>query len=211
MIQVFHVFKKNAVISKKDYTPELRKSFFEWGNLLVSRLGILRDKQLLLANEYKDRIPGSRTGTVIIQDIIGYSGTSAKNEYLRYAKSMDIPDWYVDSWVKKFPEVITFNKEDRMPHFESFSIHLQNRELYLKDSHKLCDLKPGNPIRIRLNTQWDFSASGRRERRYSESEYIIQYLGEAEEMVFIPENKLEVQREIPWRTAKMIDLRTAFY
>jgi hypothetical protein len=211
MIQVFHIFKKNAVIPKQDYTPELRKSFFEWGNQLVSRLGKIQDKQLLLATEYEGLIPVTRTGAVIIQDIIGYSGTSAKSDYLRYAKSMDLPDWYVDNWVKKFPEIIRFNKEDLMQHFESFSINLQNKELYLKDAHKLCDLKSGKPVRILLNEKWDFTASGRRERSYSESDYMIQYLGEVETIAFIPENKLEVQREIPWRTAKTIDLRKTFY
>lgn len=211
MIQVYHVFKKNAVIPKSEYTPELRKSFFEWGNQLVSRLGILKDKQLLLANDYKDLIPVTRTGTIIIQDIIGYSGTSAKSDYLRYVKSMDIPDWFADNWLKQFQEIIAFNREDRVQHFESFSIDLKSRELYLKDEHKLCDLKPGKPVNIRLNAKWDFTASGRRERSYSESDYIIQYLGEAEIVAFVPEKELEIQREIPWKTAKMIDLRKTFY
>jgi hypothetical protein len=211
MIRVFHVFKKNVVIPKRDYTPELRKSFFEWGNQLVSNLGILRDNQLLLPDEYEDQVNVSRTGTVIIQDIIGYSGTSAKSDYLRYAKKMDIPDWYVESWLERHPEIITYNKEDRMQDFESFSIDLKNRELYLKDAHKLCDLRIGNPVRIRLNARWDFSASSGRQRTYSESEYIIQYLGEAASVEFVPGNKLEIQRQIPWKTAKTIDLRTAFY
>lgn len=211
MIQVFHIFKKNAVISKKDYTPELRKSFFEWGNQLVSRLGILQENQLLLPDEYKDQVNVSGKGTVILQDIIGYSGTSAKSDYLKYAKSMDLNSWIIEGWLKRFPEIITFNKEDRMQYFELFSIDLESGELYRKDAHKLCDLKPGKPIRILLNEKWDFTGTGRRERSYSESDYIIQYLGEVETIAFVPENKLEIQREIPWRTAKTIDLRKTFY
>lgn len=68
-------------------------------------------------------------------------------------------------------------------------------------------MKLGKPVRILLNEKWDFTASGRRERSYSESDYIIQYLGEVETIAFVPENKLEIQREIPWITAKTIDLR----
>ncbi|WP_343632865.1 hypothetical protein [Fluviicola sp.] len=211
MIRVLHIFKKNAVIPKPEYTPGIRKSFFEWGNQLVSRLGMIENNHLLLANEYKDQIHISRTGTVIIQDIIGYSGTSAKSDYLRYAKMNDIPGWYVDSWLRRFPEIITFNKEDRMQQFESFSLNLQSLELYLKDAHKIADLKSGNPVLVRKNGKWDFSATGRRQRNYFESEYIIQYLGEVENIAFVPENKLEIQREIPWKTAKTIDLRTPFY
>src|SRR4051812_42943360 len=130
MIQVFHVFKKNAVILKPHYTPEFRKSFFEWGNQLVSRLGIVQNNQLLLGTEYTDSINVPRTGTIIIQDIIGYSGTSAKSDYLRNAQKMNIPQWYVTSWLEKYPEIITFNREDKMIDFGPFGINLKSRELY---------------------------------------------------------------------------------
>ncbi len=210
MPQVLHIFKKHAVILKPDYTPDFRKSFFEWENQLTSRLGIIKDGQLLLANEYKELINVSRTGTVIIQDIIGYSGSN-KMDYLQDLKKMNFPEWYIRDWLKRFPEIITFNKEDRVQYFGPFSINLQNKELFLKDSYKLCVLEIGQSIRIRLNAKSDFTASSGKQRTYYESDYIIQFLGEVDSIEFVSDKTLEIQREIPWKTAKAIDLRKAYY
>jgi len=211
MIRVLHIFKKEAEFRKSDYTPEARKLFFEWGNQLVSRLGKIKDQRLFLPNEYKEQINVSRTGTVIIQDIIGFSGTSAKKDYLKYVKEMDFPSWFADNWTKRFPEIIHFNKQDSKLDFDPFTIDIYNKELYLKDAYKLCGLKVGEPVRILLNKKCDFSFSGRRERTYLESDYIFQYLGEVDKIEFLSEEKLEVQREIPLKTAKLIDLRTTYY
>ncbi len=225
MIQVFHIFKKHAQILKADYTPDLRKSFFEWEDQMTSRLGTIQNNKLLLPADQKERINSNRIGTLIIQDIIGYSDKGGRPVLEREVRKLDFPDWYLENWLKQYPEFIAINKEDRIRHFEIFSLEtapsgeielfLRYNELHIgrpwRKDFKLCSLKIGQAVEILINGKLDFTMTGRRERSYSEFDYIIHYLGDVQTIEFVAENKLEMMREIPWKTTKKIDLRKAFY
>jgi len=69
----------------------------------------------------------------------------------------------------------------------------ENVELHLKYDHfeigeparedfKLCDLKPGHPVEVKINGKLDFSLTSRRARTYKEQIYIFDFLGEVDQI-----------------------------
>lgn len=211
---VFHCYKKLARFPKAVYSTEIRNSFSKWESQLISRSGCIREEQLFLPEIVRENLQVNRIQSFIIQDVV-HPNYGEKNVLMERETT------------KNLPELFAFNKENSVWHFEIFSIEKTNAgefELMLKydtnksyigepsrNDHKLCTLKRGEPVQVSINGKTDFSLSGRRERTYTEYEYIIEYLGDVSKVDFMAPNKIETVRKIPTKFAKVIDLRKVLY
>lgn len=214
MIHVFHFYKKLARFPKAVYSTEIRNSFSKWESQLISRSGFIRDEQLFLPEIFRENTHLNRIQSFIIQDVVNPN----------YGEKNVLIESKIN---KELFQLFSFNKENSVWLFEIFSIEKTNEgefELMLKyntnksyigepsrNDHKLCTLKRGEPVQVSINGKTDFSLSGRRERTYTEYEYIIEYLGDVSKVDFIAPNKIEIARKIPNKFAKVIDFRKVLY
>ncbi|MCT4621999.1 MAG: hypothetical protein N4A46_00150 [Schleiferiaceae bacterium] len=225
MAHIFQIFKKHARIPKGHYTPEMRKSFFQWEDQLVSFNGYVKDNVLVLPKELKFKVETGRLGIIVIQDIIGYD-REEKHKLNSAAKRLKLPDWYVQNKLNDFPEYFGFNKENRNCSFELFSLEKAEEEVFelwlrykeneyyiglpRRNDYKLYTLEKGKPIQIRINGKTDSTMSRGKERTYSEYDYLIEYLGKVDSIEFEVESKIEKTKVIP-KASKSIDLRKVLY
>lgn len=231
MIQLFQIYKKHARIRKPYYTSELRNEFLKWDKSIVSKVGYVKNDKLYLSDDNKNLLNLNRTGTIILQDIIGYSNSTFRQKIKNEAKEFKFPSWYSENIVKSTaeqnPELICFTPEIHSCFFEIFSIEKSDSELFelflrykanelkigepKREDHKLCHLIKGLPVRICINGKSDSTMSSGSQRTYEEFEYIIEYLGEIKSIEYQALNKIEVEKEIPQRLEKTIDLRKILY
>lgn len=230
MIHLFQFFKKYAIIPKPDYTPEFRKSFSKWESKIVSRVGFAGHGKLILPEDREIVFDIKRTSCVIIQDVVGHSGSASALRIKREAERAKLPDWRRRSLEASSealnPEFKCFNNENKAWHFEVFSIEKstegfelllrhQANEFYLgqpgRNNHRLCFLREGEPVRITINGKSDATLTGRMQRAYAEYDYIIEYLGGIDSIEYKALSQVESEKKIPERTAKVIDLRKILY
>ena len=115
---------------------------------------------------------------------------------------------------------LNFNKNSNI-NFDFIEIRLVDKiEIYLKPGYfetgtpsrnefKVGELVKNKPISIKINGKRDFSLTGRRERTFTEQEYILEYLGDFNEIQI--ENDLKpVKKTIPTEY-KVIDLMKILY
>lgn len=226
MIHIFHIFQKSAQIPKVDYTPNFRKSFFQWKKRLKSEVGYVQNGKLFLPDYREEEMNVSRTGAIILKDIPGYSELEKRKSLEIEQRKWNLPDWFIQNQLKQNPEFMCFNKEDRKWFFGMFSIEKSSSgefDLFIgltenpfssepvQNNYKLCTLKKETPVEILVNSKSDFTMTGRKQRIYSEYDCIIQYWGDVSEVKFLTMNKIGIEREIPSGNCKKIDLRKMFY
>lgn len=230
-MHLFQFYKKHWRIPKKFYTTETRQHFNELDTKIISRVGFASDKILFLPLECKERIHPNSISSIIIQDIVGYSSSNTTNGAIDKAKKLNYPNWLVQGQLQLLeannPELAAFGKQTTSLEFEIFRI-LKNEknlfELHLnyvmnsfeiglppRTDHILCALKPNSIVRIAINGKMDSTLTWRSERVYSEYIYMIEYLGEVESIEFRELNHIEIEKSIPNKIAKNVDLRKILY
>lgn len=217
MIKVFQVFKKLARIPKPFYTTEIRKSFNQWPKTIESLNGYVNNDKLILPSERKSKVDLKNPKSIIIQDIIGYSGLKKTHE----ENQVNFPDWFRKQKEINNKELFTFSPQKSKLDFEIFNISLIDQiELNLdylqnsfnigipeRDNQKICNISKNKPIRFLINGKSDSSMSSRKQRTYSEFDYIIEYLGEFNKIQYSPLNKVKVNKQIPVAVSKEINMR----
>lgn len=227
MIHVFHIFLKSARVSKPDYTPEFRKSFQERTAVVRSELGYVQNNRLFLPDYWKGEFFAARTGGIVLTDIWGYSGREQKRELELLVKRGLLPEWYVRSQLKQKPELRSFDKQLRNWSLGMLSIEKVQEgdfDLYVNDleNHYMMNespmnrfrigiLKKNSPVEVLINGKSDFTMTGRKQRTYFESSYLIQYVGKVESIEFLPYNEVTIERTIPDEFSQRIDLRKKYY
>ena len=115
---------------------------------------------------------------------------------------------------------LNFNKNSFI-NFDFIEIRLAKKiEIYLMPGYfetgtparhqfKVGELVKGKPIAIKINGKRDFSLSSRRERIFTEQEYILEYLGDFTE-IQIEQDLKPVKKTIP-NDYKVIDLMKTLY
>jgi hypothetical protein len=231
MTHLFQFYKKHWRIPKKYYTTETREAFQHWDSKMESQVGYIDGDKLFLPIDQKNTFQLRTTSAIILQDIVGYDSSQSILQLKQNTDKNKLPDWLLQhqlTTVKaQHPELATFNNQKMTWNFELFSIRKKENdqfEIFLnyganrffigepeRDDHKLFQLKKNEPINISINGKSDFSMTGRRDRNYSEYEYIIEYLGEIETVDFLEQNKIKTIKRIPTERIKHIDLRKVLF
>ena len=119
MIKVFQVFKKSIKIPKPYYTPELRSDFKQWNEKIVSLNGHVKDQKLFLPIEQKSKLALSNPKTILIQDIIGYSGLKKEPKN----GNICLPEWFLNQKNSRIKELFLFNGQTKNLDFEIFRMN----------------------------------------------------------------------------------------
>lgn len=189
------------------------------------------DKELYLPLEKKSLVQQNNTSGIILQDVIGYNSNQFKLEFKQKAKSNNLPDWFLqqqlDTVNSNNTEFALYSLQKRVWNFELFTILKNNNdefEIYLnyelnakdigeptRNYHKLCNLKMNEAVKVSINGKSDSNMGSGKDRSYAEYEYIIEYLGEVENIEFREFNKIESTKELPKLIVNHIDLRKILY
>lgn len=221
MIDVIQIFKSVERFKKDDYDPAHLQLLNEAEDRLISRTGYLAD-QVLYLPDTGQQLPGLQDAhTVIIQDINGFDPLRKPGT----GKKLDPLEWYKDrnkNYVLGVnAESVCFARPAKSLTFEIFRIEKNEPgifSLYLnyagnqfaigipeRDDHKIATIKLNQPVRYRVNGKSDFTMSGRKQRTFAEYDYLIEYVGQAEKIVFKELNKLEILKIKPGY--KLVDER----
>jgi hypothetical protein len=219
MIDIIQIFKSVQRFTKTNYeTCTLQR---EWEDDITSGTGFLKDRILYLPDT-GDHPPDIQDAkTLLIQDIQGFDpffSPMPKEEKYQFK-------WFKDSNKRHQlfinHESICFYKLAAALHFEVFTIQKKQDgfELFLnytsfqlsigtpeRVNHKIAEIKPGQPVRYRLNGKSDFSLSGRRERTFAEYDFIFVYAGQADSIVFKDPKQLQIIK-VPPGEYKLVDER----
>jgi hypothetical protein len=70
---------------------------------------------------------------------------------------------------------------------------------------KLCNLRLNHPVEIAINGKTDFSLTGRRNRDFTDQQYIFEYIGDFKACTMLKEKAKPVLKQIP-SERKLVDM-----
>ncbi len=222
MIDVIQIFKSEERFKKDEYETGKLRLLNQIEDSLMSRTGYLENRTLYLPDMGKQEPDLQSAHTIIIQDINGFDPfpfTTSRDASHR-------PRWFKD--IKKNhvllvkDEAICYYRLSRTLTFEIFRIEKKLPDcfnLYLnysenplaigvpeRDDHKIAEIKLNKPVRYKLNGKSDFTMTGRKQRTFAEYDYLIEYVGQADKIVFKDWNKMETSKIKP-KEYKLVDER----
>lgn len=207
-MDIIQVFKAVHRFDKTNYNPASRQALAVKPDHCLSRNAYLQGTTLFLPATSR-QLPGlDNAGLLIITDSFG----------------PDIPP--ADPPRSPLPPSV-FTQPCRRWAFEIFQLEKQPPAAFglwlnysandaiiglpRRQNHQIAALPPGGAVRYRLNGKADFTLSGRKQRTYTEFDYIIHYLGPADQVVFRPLNEMETTKRIPIDSCRMVDERKLLY
>lgn len=223
MTPVIQIYKSMVRLEKPDYTTEARQLLDHWDGSIVSKAGYLADHTLFLPVG-TEQAPGLKTtDLLILQDVKGFDAF----EVIKSWDNSGLPEWFRNSRKNEIlssnPSLLSFRRPARRCNFEIFSIERNETgafELFLNYSanefsigipqradHKIAVLSLHQPVRYRINGKSDFTLTGRKQRTFAEYDYILEYIGDAAQIVFRDLNKIATIKTIPLDSCKLIDER----
>jgi len=220
MIDVIQIFKSEERFKKGDY--ETGRLLNQWEDSLLSGNGYLKGRTLYLPDTGREESAIEKAKTVIILDLKGFDPFASALAL----KTTRPPRWHMDTKKKHMlyvrDEIICYYNLAASMDFEIFRIEKKQPDsfnLYLnytgnrfaigipeRDDHKIAGLKPGKAVRYRLNGKSDFTMSGRKQRTFAEYDYIIEYPGQADKIVFKDPDKIKMSKT-PNKEYKLVDER----
>lgn len=218
MIDIIQVYKSKERFIKDEYKADKTELLHQWDDRLKSRNGYLEDNTLYLPDIGKEEPGLEKANTIIILDIYGFDPFPLR--------SKEQPRWFKDYYKSHVlfanEKPICFYKLAKSLTFEIFKIekkHLDSFDLSLnysahsmsigvpeRDNHKIAEVTLNKPVRYRLNGKSDSSGSSGAQRTYAEYDYLIEYVGQANKIVFKELSKIETVKNIP-KEYKMVDER----
>ena len=223
MIDVIQIFKSAERFKKDDYETGKLRILNQCEDSLTSRTGYLENRTLYLPDMGKQEPDLQSAHTVIIQDINGFDPFL----FAMPLEGSHQPRWFKD--IKKNhvllvnEQAICFYRLSGSLTFEIFRIEKKQPDtfnLYLnysgnqfaigvpgRDDHKIAEIKLNKPVRYRLNGKSDFTMTGRKQRTFAEYDYLIEYSGQADKIVFKDLKKIETIKIKPNKEYKLVDER----
>lgn len=219
MTDVIQIFKSVDRIEKPDYNTASRQSVGVWESI-VSKTGFLKEGTISLPIENKNDPQVKNADLIIIQDIKGFDPFLVNKSW----DNLRFPKWFKNSRKEYLNSVNLqlkgFSTLSKPWTFEIFKLRKTDKdsiEVWLKysdiigmpkrEDHKIAELKVGKPIRFKINGKDDFTMTGRKQRTFSEFDYILEYIGTANKIEYKELNKIETIKTIPVTDCKVIDER----
>lgn len=230
-IHIIQIFDNSYEYGKDEKSYSERKIKTQWKDKIISKSGYIENGRLKL-NKSKLSLSSLKNVNLIL--LIDYNSDS-ENEILekfKYLKIFDCAEHQFSNDLKKHS--LTREFLNRIEYIKTGEISLypflwkcfrfdksnlininliwDEWEIGIpkRENFKLCNLEANNPIEINLNGKRDFSMSGRRERTFIERNFIIEYLGEINEVELIKDPNIEFEKQIP-KASKRINLLKELY
>ncbi len=223
MIDVIQIFKSTERFKKDDYETGKLQLLHLWKESFRSSTGYLENSTLYLPDIGKQEPDLQSAHTVIIQDISGFDPFL----FAMPLEKSHQPRWFKD--IKKNhvllvkDQAICFYRLSRSLTFEIFRIEKKQPDTFdlslnysenkfaigipERDDHKIAEIKLNKPVRYKLNGKSDFTMTGRKQRTFAEYDYLIEYLGQANKIVFKDLKKIETIKNEPNKEYKLVDER----
>ncbi len=223
MIEVIQIYKYKEIFHKDSYTPENRKLLNAVESSFDSKNGYLDNDILYLPIECKNRPDLQTAQLIVIQDIKGWDPFLTNKEL----EHSGLPEWFIksrrDFSIADNQTIFEFKQLSSPKSFEIFKISKSfnnSFDLFIdydsnstsigipkRNNHKICELRPGHPIRYKINGKSDFSMTGRKQRTFYEYDYIIELIGKVNRIEFLELNKISKTKKIPFEKCKLINER----
>jgi len=230
MIQVIQIFKKHASVQESYYTPEFRSEFHKWNTHERSSCGYKKDEKFVLHIGLERLYSSKKEGLLIIQDAVPYFQTEEIKALTKNVTEKKISPWVLEEQLsnnhtdgqissffstpleKCFFDIFTLEQSESGILELSLNCQENTDEIGepIRKNQKLSELKKGLPVRICLNGKSEYAdleLAGGKKRRYTELDYIIEYLGEVSSFEFTDWDNASIDKEIPSEFYKTIDLR----
>ena len=223
MIDVIQIFKSAERFKKDDYETDKLQLLNLWEESFTSSTGYLENGTLYLPDVGKQEPDLLNAHTIILQDI---------NSFDPFHFAMPLEKSQQHRWFKDFNKNHVLLVKDqaicyyRLSHSLTFEIFRIEKKLpdcfnlYLnysenplaigvpeRDDHKIAEIKLNKPVRYKLNGKSDFTMTGRKQRTFAEYDYLIEYVGQADKIVFKDFKKMETIRNKPKKEYKLVDER----
>jgi hypothetical protein len=219
MTDVIQIFKSVDRIEKPDYNTASRQKVGVW-ETIASKTGFLKENIITLPIESNNDPKVKNADLIIIQDIKDFDPFLIN----KFWDNSQFPEWLKSSRKENLNlgnlQLKEFSIHSKPWIFEIFEFKKPNNdtiEVWLKysdtigipkrESHKIAELKIGKPIRYKINGKDDFTMTGRKQRTFSEFDYILEYIGKADKIEYKALNKIETLKNIPATDCKVIDER----
>ncbi|GHE71374.1 hypothetical protein [Roseivirga thermotolerans] len=217
MTDVIQVWKSLRKIEKPDYIPEARQ-LEVWESKLVCKTGYLENSTLYLPVGTESKPDIKTDDLMIIQDIDGFDALAVKKD----CSGQNLPEHQYSYILAANPQFVSFSKPAKPRAFEifrieknesgGFDIHLNytDNHYYIglpeRVDHKIGELYKDKPLRFKINGKADFTLSSRKQRTFYEYDHILEYLGQAESIIFKDLSQIEKKKTVPTQS-KLVDER----
>ena len=216
MTDILQIFKTAIQIEKPDYNTKTRQAIGNWDSV-SSKTGYLSDTTLFLPTDCKQNPAVKNADLLIIQDIYGFDPFTVD-------KSLDSSDWFTKSTKERLladnlqlKAFTILSKPWTFELFEFKRLDNDNVEIWFnyadsigipkRQNHKIAELKKGQSIRYKVNGKDDFTMTGRKQRTFSEYDFVFHFIGTANKIEFKNLNKIVTTKTIPKQDSKLIDER----
>jgi hypothetical protein len=213
MTDVIQIFKYKELFTKDNYTPENRRQLEKLPEQIISSQGFFEQDSIFLPKFQKENLKVKKPELLLIQDLLEHQ--IAGSERVQRSRREFREAWHRQLYVfeqlkgRKAFELFKLEKvtADRCDLFLDYESNAPFIGIPERQEHKLGELRPGEAIRFRINGKSDFSLFGRRERSFHEFDYVIQWLGTAERIQFMDQNKIEKTKKLPQELVNLVDER----
>ncbi|GEM_PF-1090476 len=221
VLQVYHNY---YIYNKDSKSYSSRKEHTKWKAQVNSKSAFFENGKLILKkSDYSTQLHNS--SVIILNDFNSNSELEAynlqskrwKKDLINLKEKADNQLWF------SLKQVQSFNTLEIRQRFEVFQLSKikDSVELHLfydyfeigepkRHNFKLCELKIGVPVEIKINGKLDHSLSGRRGRTFKEHCYIFHLLGKTDTFELKREPYKEKIKQIP-KPEKTINLMKELY
>lgn len=221
ILQVYHnYFRYQKHMKSYSY----RKELTEWKKEINSKSAYFDDGKLILPkSDYNPNL--INCDLIILNDFNSDSEIKTiKRQTNRWGKDLvDFEERTNGQIWANLKKIQYFNIIGSKKNFEIFQLQKKGNQIELhllynyyvigepkRENFKLCNLKLGRPIEIKINGKLDHSMSSRRERSYKEHCYIFHLIGETDEFELAREPFDGSVKSIP-KPMKTVDLMKELY
>ena len=223
MIAVIQIFKSAERFKKDDYGAGKLQLLNLWEESFTSSTGYLENGTLYLPDVRKQEPYIQSAHTVILQDINGFDPFHFAMPLEKTRQHRWFRDFNKNHVLLVKDQAICYYRLSHSLTFEIFRIEKKQPDafnLYLnytgnkfaigipeRNDHKIAEITLNKPVRYKLNGKSDFTMTGRKQRTFAEYDYLIEYVGQANKIVYKDFKKIETIRNKPNREYKFVDER----
>ena len=202
MIDIIQIFKAKGVYDKANYNAENRKLFDDAAQSIKSENGYLDNTTLFLPDDFIESQEIKSPKLILLYD---YVGDSINQSFSDSISLLSFRDTHIPRPFDIFK--ISKSENDSFELFIDYHTHATQIGIPARENHKICELRKNEPVRYKINGKSDFTFTGRKQRTFYEFDYLIEWIGTADNIDFKTQEEINTIKELPLADYKLIDER----
>ena len=180
MAHIIRMVKSVVHFDKTNYTHENRSKLNAQLLETLSPAVRIHDNTLQLAPDLHTDLNPSVHHLIVIQHNLDYTHLIDESHLPKLPQTQLYGFKSPDHWNH---ELFAIQSNTNKPEILDIHLKYSGNELQIaypkRTNHKVAELHAHTPIRYRLNGQSDFTMTGRKERTFTEFDFMLEYLGQA--------------------------------